>query len=383
MVQDVDEGDDWRSVGTRSQDSAALETAWQRAREPDRGRDASRPSDIPGAGWKDILWRVLWALPQDRVLTTAGGVAFFALLAVFPGLVAVVSIYGVFSDPAVISQHVGLLTYILPTAALDLLAEQLVRIAETQHGVARSHLRRSACSSPCGARIPASAPSSMPSTSSTGSGRTGPWSGFYATTFLFTLGGAAFLLLTISVVVLLPAILERVGFGGLADTLLSVARWPVILVVVSLSLSLIYRYGPSRRRAKWRWVTWGSALAAFLWVCTSGVFSWYVASFDSYNRIYGSLGAGIGLMSWMWSVDRGRPARRRDQLGDGTPRPPATARRGGRNPSAAGTPSPPTTSDRGADGPLHRGRRPESPVSSSCVRPDRPEFPTPAGATVA
>ena len=94
----------------------------------------ARPSDIPGAGWKDILWRVLWALPQDRVLTTAGGVAFFALLAVFPGLVAVVSIYGVFSDPAVISQHVGLLTYILPTAALDLLAEQLVRIAERSTG---------------------------------------------------------------------------------------------------------------------------------------------------------------------------------------------------------------------------------------------------------
>ncbi|CAA2107607.1 hypothetical protein MBUL_04245 [Methylobacterium bullatum] len=70
MAQDVDEGDDWRSVGTRSQDAAALETARQRARKPDRGRDASVPSNIPEAGWKDILWRVLWALPQDRVLTT-------------------------------------------------------------------------------------------------------------------------------------------------------------------------------------------------------------------------------------------------------------------------------------------------------------------------
>ncbi|CAA2102836.1 hypothetical protein MBUL_01888 [Methylobacterium bullatum] len=299
MAQDVDEGDDWRSVGTRSQDEAALETARRRAREPDRGRDASRPSDIPQEGWKDILWRVLWALPQDRVLTTAGGVAFFALLAVFPGLVAVVSIYGVFSDPAVISQHVGLLTYILPAAALDLLSEQLVRIAERSTGSLGLTSTISLLIALWSANSGVSALfDALNVIYREREDRT--LVRFYATTFLFTLGGAAFLLLTISVVVVLPAIMERFGFQGWADTILSVTRWPVILVVVSFSLSLIYRYGPSRRRAKWRWVSWGSALAAFLWVCTSGIFSWYVASFDSYNRIYGSLGAGIGLMSWMW-----------------------------------------------------------------------------------
>ena len=138
----------------------------------------------------------------------------------------------------------------------------------------------------------------------------------------------------------------------MADTLLSVARWPVILVVVSLSLSLIYRYGPSRRRAKWRWVTWGSALAAFLWVCTSGVFSWYVASFDSYNRIYGSLGAGIGLMSWMWlsivvvllgaeiNSEMGTPDRPRQHGGAAeTPRRPGRLRRRQRRTGALMAPS--------------------------------------------
>ena len=299
MAQDVDEGDDWRSVATRPQDATALETARQRAHEPDRGRDASRPSEISTSGWNDILWRALWALPKDRVLTTAGGVAFFALLAVFPGLVAVVSIYGLFSDPKVISQHVGLLTYILPTAALELLSEQLVRIAARSTGSLSLTSTISllialwSANSGVGALFDA-----LNVIYREREDRT--LIRFYATTFLFTLGGAAFMLLTISVVVVLPALMERFGFGGLADTMLSVLRWPAILVVVSLSLTLIYRYGPSRRRAKWRWVTWGSALAAFLWVCTSGVFSWYVASFDSYNRIYGSLGAGIGLMSWMW-----------------------------------------------------------------------------------
>ncbi len=87
---------------------------------------------------------MFWALPRDRVLTTAGGVAFFALLAVFPGLVAVVSIYGLFSDPNVISQHVGLLTNILPPGALDLFSDQLVRIAQRSTG-SLSTPRASAC----------------------------------------------------------------------------------------------------------------------------------------------------------------------------------------------------------------------------------------------
>jgi membrane protein len=84
------------------------------------------------------------------------------------------------------------------------------------------------------------------------------------------------------------------------ERLLSILRWPVLLIVVILGLAALYRYGPSRRSAKWRWVTWGSTVAAVLWILTSMLFSWYVASFESYNRLYGSLGAGIGFMVWIW-----------------------------------------------------------------------------------
>jgi membrane protein len=123
---------------------------------------------------------------------------------------------------------------------------------------------------------------------------------FYATTFLFTIGGVLFVLVALAVVVVLPLALGLFGAATQTERVLSILRWPVLLLAVILALALVYRFGPSRRVAQWRWVTWGSVVAAFIWVGASMLFSWYVASFDSYNRIYGSLGTGIGFVTWIW-----------------------------------------------------------------------------------
>jgi membrane protein len=123
---------------------------------------------------------------------------------------------------------------------------------------------------------------------------------FYATTFLLTLGMIGFVILAIGAVVVAPVVLTFMGFVTPAERLLAILRWPILLVVVGVWLAVIYRYGPSRRDPKWRWVTWGSAMAAVLWLAASMLFSWYVANFDSYNRTYGSLGAGVGFMVWIW-----------------------------------------------------------------------------------
>ena len=123
---------------------------------------------------------------------------------------------------------------------------------------------------------------------------------FYATTFLFTIGAVVFVVAAISGVVVLPIVLKFVGFPLPAEIVLSVARWPILLVVVVAALAVVYRFGPSRRKPQWTWVTAGSVAAAFLWIAASMLFSWYVASFDSYNRTYGSLGAGVGFMVWIW-----------------------------------------------------------------------------------
>ncbi len=299
MQQDEADGEDWRSVSTRRPDARSIGVALARSREPSRGRTADRPTDIPALGWRDILWRVVLALPRDRVLATAGSVAFFALLAIFPALATIVSLYGLFSDPTAIGQHLSLLAGVLPNGVLDLLSEQLVRIARQSTGALST----------------ASLLSLLTAFWSANSGVSALFDAlnviyrerekrsllrFYATTFLFTLTGIVFVLAATGMVVVLPLVLGRLGLGGLTDTALRILRWPALLLLVSLSLSLTYRYGPSRREAKWRWVSWGSVVAALSWVCASVLFSWYVASFDSYNRVYGSLGAGVGFMTWIW-----------------------------------------------------------------------------------
>jgi membrane protein len=123
---------------------------------------------------------------------------------------------------------------------------------------------------------------------------------FYATTFLFTLGMIGFVIAAIGAVVVAPLVLTFMGFVTPAEQLLLILRWPVLLVVVFAWLAVIYRYGPSRRDATWRTEIWGSATAAALWLGASMLFSWYVANFDSYNKTYGSLGAGVGFMIWIW-----------------------------------------------------------------------------------
>ncbi|MGY4512372.1 YihY family inner membrane protein [Bradyrhizobium sp. USDA 3650] len=84
------------------------------------------------------------------------------------------------------------------------------------------------------------------------------------------------------------------------DLLLRIGRWPAMFLILTLALAVIYRYGPSRQTARWRWITWGSAIAALLWIAVSGAFSWYASNFGKFNETYGSLGAVIGFMTWLW-----------------------------------------------------------------------------------
>jgi membrane protein len=121
-----------------------------------------------------------------------------------------------------------------------------------------------------------------------------------AVSLIFTLSAIVFMLLAIASVILVPIVLKSLPLARVAELLLGYARWPLVLIAIGLALSFIYRFGPNRENAQWRWITWGSAFAAVIWIAASLLFSWYTANFGSYNKTYGSLGAVIGFMTWMW-----------------------------------------------------------------------------------
>ena len=296
MKQDQ-EGQDWRALV--GEPDTHRSTDLKRAREPGRGRDADTPDRIPPRGWRDILIRVFWAIPANRVLSTAGSVAFFTLLAAFPGIAAVVSLYGLFTDATTISTHLTLLSGLLPADVIMLVGEQVKLVArksnDTLGGAFLVSLGLALYSANSGIVALFDALNVVYDEKE----RRSPIR-LYSTTFVFTLAGVAFTIFALTGVVALPLIFHFVGLPAATETLLAIVRWPVLLVTITFSLAVVYRYGPCRNDARWRWVTWGSAVAALLWMAASMLFSWYVATFDSYNRIYGSLGAVVGFMVWLW-----------------------------------------------------------------------------------
>ena len=267
--------------------------------DPARGHRADVPAEIPAQGWKEVLKRVIGEIGNDHVLLVAAGVTFYAILALFPALAALVSVYGLFADPASIADHVAALEGVLPGGAVTLIGDQLESLAsgsDAGHGLTFViGLLASLWSANGGMKSIFEALNIAYEERET--------RGFVRktlTSLAFTLGGLLFVIVAIGGVVAIPALIESLALGSLVETLLNWLRWPVMLAVIIGFIAVLYRYGPSRAPARWRWITWGSVSAGVFWLVLSVLFSWYVANFGSYNATYGSLGAAIGFMTWIW-----------------------------------------------------------------------------------
>jgi len=269
------------------------------ALEPGHGRAARDPFHIPLRGWQDIFWRTLREFGADNIPQVAGGIAFFGLLSIFPAMGAFVSLYGLFSNVDMAERQLDLLAGVLPDAALQMVGEQMLRLASARHtGLGLAF----------GVSLLASLWSANAGIKALFSGLNVAFEETEKRSFLklnlvslsFTLGAQAFLALAFAAVVAAPVALSYLGYtpGGFAA--MSILRWPLLLLVAVGGITLLYRYGPSRHRERWRWVSWGSVFAAVLWLAVSLLFSVYVAHFGSYDRTYGSLGAAVGFMSWLW-----------------------------------------------------------------------------------
>ena len=270
----------------------------RRAHERGRGRHATHPLQIPWQGWKDILWRTYKEMQSDRLLSIAGGVAFFVLLAIFPAITALISAYGLFFNTSTITGNLSLLNDVVPPNVLSIVSEQANRIAANS-GRALSvgliaGILVSLWSAMSGVKAVIDALNVIYEQQE---GRSFIKLNFEA--LIFTLAGFAAFLLAIAAVIMLPLLLSPIGLGSAAGTLTRILRWPVLLLVLLVGLAALYRYGPYRRAARWKWVSIGSVFAAVTWIGASYLFSWYLASFANYNATYGSLGA-VGLMMWLW-----------------------------------------------------------------------------------
>jgi membrane protein len=286
-------------TGIETRDKDRPEHEIDRAHEPGRGRDADTPADIPLRGWRDILVRVYNNISEDRVITIAAGVTFYSLLAVFPAIAALVAIYGLFADPATISSNLDSLSGLLPGGAVDVIRDQMTSIAsrgKSTLGLAFAvGLLVSLWSANAGIKSLFDALNLVYKEKEK--------RGLIKLNILsltFTGVAIVFILFGIATVVALPFALNYIGLGAATDLIFRLGRWPILFVLVALALSSIYRFGPSRSKPKWRWISWGSAFAAFAWIVGSVLFSWYAANFGNYNQTYGSLGAAIGLMMWLW-----------------------------------------------------------------------------------
>ncbi len=270
-----------------------------RASEPDRGRTALSPLAIPLAGWKDIGWRVYAEIGNDRLLAVAAGVVFYGLLALFPAITALVSSYALFADGATIGKHLAFAAALMPQGAYGIVDEQISRIAQGGGGQLSFALVLAMGLALWSANVGMKA---MIDALNVIYGETEK-RGFIMLNLLslaMTLGALIFLLLAIGSVIVLPLAFAWLGIEGFGNWAIALLRWLAIMIRVAFALAVLYRYGPSRREAQWRWLSAGAVAATLMWIAGSALFSLYLSNFADYNATYGSLGAGIGLMMWLW-----------------------------------------------------------------------------------
>ncbi|WP_083442193.1 YihY/virulence factor BrkB family protein [Nitriliruptor alkaliphilus] len=263
------------------------------------GRDAHRPSEIPSQGWRAIGARVVASLKRDHVSLLAAGVAFKGLLALFPSIVALISIWGLVADPTEVADQLAEFTAALPSGAAELLNDQMQAIAASDPATLGTAL----------------AVSLLIALWSASGGMAGIIEGINAAydevdrrTFpvkrglalLLTLGAIVGLLVTIALIAVLPVALGQLGLGQVGELAVRIGTWPALAVLATLGLAWLYKVSPDRDRPRMRWVSWGAVIATALWLIGSAGFTLYVENFGNFGETYGTFAGIIVLMLWLF-----------------------------------------------------------------------------------
>ena len=263
------------------------------------GRQARRPHEIPWAGWKRVLKRTGTEVITDRVSLVAAGCAFYATLALFPTISMFISIYGLVFDPTTVEPQLSALRDLLPPSAFHLISDRVHVLVSKPPGTLTLSLLVSVSialwSSATGTKSILGALNLAYEEREKRS-----FIRFQLTAFAMTLGSMVAAAVGLALLVLLPAVETFLGISEGAQVLAKLASFAMLIVFVLLALSMLYRFGPSRRSASWHWVTPGALLATALWLAASALFSYYVGHMASYDATYGPLGAVVGVMMWFY-----------------------------------------------------------------------------------
>ncbi|MDR6757008.1 membrane protein [Mycoplana sp. BE70] len=262
------------------------------------GRRARAPKEIPPPGLRDVFWRLVGEVADDRVTLIAAGVTFYLLLALFPALAALVSLYGLLADPVAIQDHIREMASVLPQGAFEVFSNQLQSLVErrdTTLGIAFFVGLGVALWSTHNGTLAVFDAMNVAYDEDEKRGLLR----LNLIALVFTIGAMLAAVIVIGAIALMPAIVSRLS-SSLQETLALVVRWPFLLAMMFAASTAVYRFGPSRQPARFRWITWGAALSTVAWFLMTLAFSWYVSNFANYNATYGTLGGLVGFLVWTW-----------------------------------------------------------------------------------
>ena len=282
-----------------SQSQSSQSPSQSKSAEQVPGGQADSPTQIPAEGWKQVLLRTKQQIKEDNIPLLAAGVAFYAFIALFPALIAAVTVYGLVSDPGEVEEQIAGFSDTLPDEAASLLTDQLTSIASGSS----SALGWGLLLSLGGALFAASGGVQNLIKAVNIAYDEEETRGFVklrALALALTLGAIVFIVVAIGLVAVVPALLDSAGLGAAGRIAAQVARWLGLVAFVLVALAVVYRFAPDRDDPKFRWVGLGSAVATILWIVGSAAFSLYVSNFGSYGETYGALAGVVVLLLWLW-----------------------------------------------------------------------------------
>ncbi|UYF98978.1 YihY/virulence factor BrkB family protein [Halomonas sp. GD1P12] len=264
-----------------------------------RGRRAKTPEEIPTPGLLDVCWRVVRAARRNRLTMLAAGTAFYALLALFPTIAAVISLWGLLFDPVEAAQQLYEISRFMPPDAANLIDQQAEQVIEnTEAGnfmaamiglaIAMLIASKGVAVLVVGLNVVYGESEKRP---------------FLRRTVLLTLltfGLIAMTLISLGFIALIPMAVESLAIDAPLNNLINWLRWPALLIITSFLITLLYRFAPYRRKPRWEWLNYGTLFATLTWLLGSAALSLYVGHFTTFSEVYGSLGAVVAMMMWFW-----------------------------------------------------------------------------------